>query len=187
MVKQTRQGFWNSGAQFVLSLSVRTKRSPRRMCGSLENRCGQDRRLRGRYELENVNGSNQVCLSLIVENGSFISPKLRQVLPVRSDLLCPIAGSASPRRISQTSFARLRNALAHGRRTGTRSLSLKGFDGCAGLRPSAEVQTVCCCLRQRKKKSPFFFQIKTELLVEKEGCFGLLPEKEFSGQVLQRQ
>ncbi|APD48473.1 GIY-YIG nuclease family protein [Synechococcus sp. CS-602] len=162
--------FWSSVVVFVSKDENLTKAHVR----FLENRLWQESKIAGRYELENVNGSNPKLPESDREEMEVYLSKIRQVLPVLgSDLLAPIAGSASPTKDQPNLVCKIKNALAHGRRTETGFVVFKDSTAVLALRPSAEVQHPFVVVLRQKL-------IKNGTLVEKEGVFVFGQSTEFS-------
>lgn len=129
--------FWNSIIVVVSKDENLTKAHVR----FLENRLWQESKIAGRYELENVNGSNPKLPESDREDMEVFLSRIRQVLPVLgSDLLIPIAGSTISTTIQPNLVCKSKDALAHGRRTEAGFVVLKGSTAVLALRPSAESQ-----------------------------------------------
>jgi hypothetical protein len=162
--------FWNSIVVFVSKDENLTKAHVR----FLENRLWQESKQAGRYELENVNGSNPKLPESDREDMEVFLSRIKQVLPVLgSDLLTPIAGSAKPTKAQPNLVCKIKTALAHGRRTEAGFVVFKDSTAVLALRPSAEGQhPFVVALRQKL--------VQDGTLVEKGGVYVFTQDAEFS-------
>ena len=163
--------FWNSIVVFVSKDENLTKAHVR----FLENRLWQESKSAGRYELENVNGSNPKLPESDREDMEVFLARIKQVLPVLgSDLLTPIVGSNILATKQQPALiCKIKSAVAHGRRTEAGFVVFKDSTAVLALRPSAEGQ------------HPFVVTLRHKLiqdgtLVEKNGVFVFTQDAEFS-------
>lgn len=162
--------FWNSIVVFVSKDENLTKAHVR----YLENRLWQESRIAGRYELENVNGSNPKLPESDREDMEVFLSRIRQVLPVLgSDLLAPIGGSTKPSKAEPNLVCKIKNALARGRRTEAGFVIFKDSTAVLTLRPSAEAQ------------HPFVVALRHKLiqdgtLIQKDDVYVFAQDAEFS-------
>jgi hypothetical protein len=162
--------FWTSIVVFVSKDENLTKAHVR----FLENRLWQESKIAGRYELENINGSNPKLPESDREDMEVYLSRIRQVLPVLgSDLLSPIAGSAKPTKAQPTLVCKIKNAIARGRRTEEGFVVFKDSTAVLTLRPSAESQHPFVVALRKK-----LVQVGT--LVEKDGLYAFTQDAEFS-------
>ena len=162
--------FWTSVVVFISKDENLTKAHIR----FLENRLIQESRSAGRYELENSNGSNPKLPESDREDMEVYLSRIRQVLPVLgSDLLSPISGSIKPAKPHSALQCKIKNALAHGKRTEAGFVVYKQSTAVLALRPSAEAQ------------HPFVVALRHKLLqdgtlIEKDGLLVFTSDAEFS-------
>lgn len=162
--------FWNSIVVFVSKDENLTKAHIR----FLENRLWQESKAAGRYELENVNGSNPRLPESDREDMEVFLSRIKQVLPVLgSDLLTPIAGSIKPAKQQPTLVCKIKSAVARGRRTEAGFVIFKDSTAVLKLRPSAEGQ------------HPFVVTLRHKLvndgtLIEQNGLYVFTQDAEFS-------
>lgn len=162
--------FWNSIVVFVSKDENLTKAHVR----FLENRLWQESKFAGRYELENVNGSNPKLPESDREDMEVFLTRIRQILPVLgSDLLTPLTGVAKPTREEPTLICKIKNVVARGRRTEGGFVIFKGSSAVLSLRPSAE------------GRHPFVVALRQKLiqdgaLVEKDQSYFFTQDIEFS-------
>ncbi len=162
--------FWTSVVVFVSKDENLTKAHVR----FLENRLWQESKIAGRYELENINGSNPKLPESDREDMEVYLSRIRQMLPVLgSDLLAPIAGSVKPTKAQPNLVCKIKNAVANGRRTEEGFVVFKDSTAVLTLRPSAETQ------------HPFVVSLRKKLvqqgtLVEKDGLYVFTKDVEFS-------
>lgn len=162
--------FWTSVVVFVSKDENLTKAHVR----FLENRLWQESKIAGRYELENINGSNPKLPESDREDMEVYLSRIRQMLPVLgSDLLAPIAGSVKPTKAQPNLVCKIKNAVANGRRTEEGFVVFKDSTAVLTLRPSAETQ------------HPFVVSLRKKLerqgtLVEKNGLYVFMKDAEFS-------
>ena len=162
--------FWNSIVVFVSKDENLTKAHVR----FLENRLWQESRIAGRYELENINGSNPKLPESDREDMEVFLARIRQVLPVLgSDLLTPIAGSITQKKSQPDLICKIKNVLAYGRRTEAGFVVFKNSTAVLALRPSAEEQ------------HPYVVTLRHKLaqdgtLIEKDGVYEFTQDAEFS-------
>lgn len=162
--------FWTSIIVFVSKDENLTKAHVR----FLENRLWQESKIAGRYELENINGSNPKLPESDREDMEVYLSRIRQVLPVLgSDLLSPISGSTRPTKSQPNLICKIKNAIAHGRRTEEGFVVFKDSTAVLTLRPSAESQ------------HPFVVALRKKLvqdgtLIEKDGLYAFTQDAEFS-------
>jgi hypothetical protein len=162
--------FWNSIVVFVSKDENLTKAHIR----FLENRLWQESKIAGRYELENINGSNPKLPESDREDMEVFLSRIRQVLPVLgSDLLTSIAGSTKPTKAQPNLICKIKSVLAHGRRTEAGFVVFKDSTAVLTLRPSAETQHPFVVALRHKL-------IKEEALVEKDGVYVFTQNAEFS-------
>ncbi|MDP3798234.1 MAG: GIY-YIG nuclease family protein [Polaromonas sp.] len=162
--------FWTSVVVFVSKDENLTKAHIR----YLEHRLLSESRLAGRYQLENSNGSNPKLPESDREDMEVYLSRIRQVLPVLgSDLLTPIAGSNKPSQPQPRLICKIKNALAHGKRTEDGFVVFVGSTAVHALRPSAETQhPFVVALRQKL--------VQDGTLVENEGLYLFTKDTEFS-------
>ncbi len=162
--------FWNSIVIFVSKDENLTKAHVR----FLENRLWQESKIAGRYELENVNGSNPKLPESDREDMEVFLSRIKQVLPVLgSDLLTPIAGSAKPSKSQPNLVCKIKSAVAQGRRTEAGFVVFKDSTAVLVLRPSAENQhPFVVALRQKL--------IQNGTLIKKDGVYVFSQNVEFS-------
>ena len=140
----------------------------------LENRLWQESKIAGRYELENVNGSNPKLPQSDREDMEVFLARIRQVLPVLgSDLLTPIAGSTKPSKAQPNLVCKIKNVIVKGRRTEAGFVIFKDSTAVLALRPSAESQ------------HPFVVALRHKLvqdgtLIEKDTVYVFTQDAEFS-------
>jgi hypothetical protein len=140
----------------------------------LENRLWQESKTAGRYELENVNGSNPKLPESDREDMEVFLSRIRQVLPVLgSDLLTPIAGLSITMKAQPNLVCKIKSAIAHGRRTEAGFVVFKDSTAVLLLRPSAQGQhPFVVALRQKL--------IQDGTLIEKAGNYVFNQDTEFS-------
>ena len=162
--------FWTSIVLFVSKDENLTKAHVR----FLENRLWQESKVAGRYELENVNGSNPKLPESDREDMEVFLSRIRQVLPVLgSDLLTPIAGSTKPTKAQPNLVCKIKNVLAEGRRTEAGFVVFKNSTAVLALRPSAETQhPAVVALRQKL--------VQDGTLIKKDGVYAFTQDAEFS-------
>lgn len=162
--------FWTSVIVFVSKDENLTKAHIR----FLENRVLHEAKLIGRYSLENSNSSNPKLPESDREDMEVYLSRIRQVLPVLgSDLLSPISGSIKPAKQQAQLLCKIKNALAHGRRTEGGFVVFVNSTAVFALRPSAETQ------------HPFVVALRQKLvldgtLVEKDGLYVFTKDAEFT-------
>lgn len=162
--------FWNSVVVFVSKDENLTKAHVR----FLENRLWQESKVAGRYELENVNGSNPKLPESDREDMEVFLSRIKQVLPVLgADLLTPITGSSKPSKSQPNLVCRIKSVLAQGRRTEAGFVIFKDSTAVLALRASAENQhPFVVALRQKL--------IQNGTLFEKDGVYVFTQDTEFS-------
>ena len=134
----------------------------------------QESKLAGRYELENVNGSNPKLPESDREDMEVFLARIKQVLPVLgSDLLTPIAGSTKPTKTQPSLVCKIKSALAHGRRTEAGFVVFKDSTAVLALRPSAEGQHPFVVVLRQKL-------VQDGTLIEKDGVYVFTQDAEFS-------
>ena len=162
--------FWTSVVVFVSKDENLTKAHVR----FLENRLWQESKIAGRYELENINGSNPKLPESDREDMEVYLSRIRQMLPVLgSDLLSPIVGSVKPTKAQPNLVCKIKNAIANGRRTEEGFVVFKDSTAVLTLRPSAEIH------------HPFVISLRKKLvlqgtLVEQRGLYVFMKDAEFS-------
>lgn len=162
--------FWNSVVVFISKDENLTKAHIR----FLENRLWQESKSAGRYELENVNGSNPKLPESDREDMEVFLNRIRQVLPVLgSDLLTPIAGSSKTTKSQPILVCKMKNAIAQGRRTEAGFVVFKGSTAVLNVRPSAESQNTFVVTSRQKL-------IQDGALLKKDPVYVFTQDVEFS-------
>jgi hypothetical protein len=161
--------FWTSVVVFVSKDENLTKAHIR----FLENRLLQEARSTGRYALENANSSNPKLPESDREDMEVYLSRIRQVLPVLgSDILSPISGSTKPAKQQTYLVCKIKNALAHGRRTETGFVVFKESTAVLSLRPSAEAQhPFVVALRHKLVQDGTLAEIDGQYLFRKDAEF----------------
>ena len=140
----------------------------------LENRLWQESKIAGRYELENINGSNPKLPESDREDMEVYLSRIRQMLPVLgSDLLTPIAGAAKPTKAQPDLVCKIKTAIANGRRTEEGFVVFKDSTAVLTVRPSAEAQHPYVVSLRKKL-------VQLGILVEKDGLYVFTKDAEFS-------
>lgn len=162
--------FWNSVVVFISKDENLTKAHIR----FLENRLWQESKSAGRYELENVNGSNPKLPESDREDMEVFLNRIRQVLPVLgSDLLTPIVGSTKTTKSQPILVCKMKNASAQGRRTEAGFVVFKGSTAVLNVRPSAESQNTFVVTSRQKL-------IQDGALVKVDAVYVFTQDVEFS-------
>ncbi len=162
--------FWSSVVVFVSKDENLTKAHIR----FLENRVMHESKLAGRYKLENANSSNPKLPESDREDMEVYLSRIRQMLPVLgSDLLTPIGGSVKTTKVEKELFCKIKNVVAHGRRTEEGFVVFQNSTAVLIERPSAETQHPAI-LAHRKKL------IQNGTLVQSTDVYKFTRDTEFS-------
>ncbi|MEO6968274.1 MAG: GIY-YIG nuclease family protein [Rhodanobacteraceae bacterium] len=162
--------FWNSVVVFVSKDENLTKAHVR----YLENRVLHEAKVAGRYQIENANVSNSRLPESDREDMEVYLSRIVQVLPVLgSDLLSPIAGSSKAAQPQEHLICKMKDAVAHGKRTEAGFVVFKGSTAVLTLRPSAEGRHPYVVVLRQKL-------IQDGTLVEKSGVYQFTKDAEFS-------
>ena len=162
--------FWNTIVVFVSKDENLTKAHVR----FLENRLWQESKTAGRYELENINGSNPKLPESDREDMEVFLSRIKQVLPVLgSDLLTSVSGSEKPNNVQPDLVCKMKDAMAYGRRTEAGFVVFKDSTAVLALRPSAEGQHPFVVALRRKL-------VQNGTLMEQGGVYIFTQDTEFS-------
>lgn len=162
--------FWTTVIVFVSKDENLTKAHIR----YLESRLLHEAKSVARYALENSNSTNPKLPESDREDMEVYLSRIRQVLPVLgSDLLAPIGGSDRPSKQQPHLICKIKNAVAHGRRTESGFVVFAKSTAVLNVRPSAESQYPnTIALRQRL--------IQEKTLVEQDGVYVFTKDVEFT-------